>query len=168
MSATSTKQQAKKSRGIVVSKAPGGIVNFWVHDKTGKIVARSISHKFAPSNMVRAIEAGLPVKELKDLQASLGVPMERLFFLLGISKATHHRRKASGTLGPAQSDRVVRFAKLMGKAVKVFGNMEDAKQWLNSSQFGLGGAVPLDYAKTEVGAREVENLLGRIEYGVYS
>ena len=33
---------------------------------------------------------------------------------------------------------------------------------------GLGGAIPLEYAETEVGAREVENLLGRIEYGVYS
>jgi len=28
--------------------------------------------------------------------------------------------------------------------------------------------VPLDYARTEAGAREVENLLGRIKYGVYS
>ena len=66
------------------------------------------------------------------------------------------------------SDRVVRFAKLMGKAVKVFGNLDDARQWLSSPQFGLGGAVPLDYAKSELGAREVENLLGRIEYGVYT
>ncbi len=32
----------------------------------------------------------------------------------------------------------------------------------------LSGAVPLDYASTEVGAREIENLLGRIEYSVYS
>ena len=30
------------------------------------------------------------------------------------------------------------------------------------------GAVPLDYAETEIGAREVDNLLGRIEYSVYS
>jgi len=33
---------------------------------------------------------------------------------------------------------------------------------------GLGGETPLEYAETEVGAREVEDLLGRIEYGVYS
>jgi len=114
-------------------------------------------------------KVGLPVTELTDLQASLAVPAEKLAPMLGISKATFHRRKGTGAkLNPAVSDRVVRFAKLLGKAVKVFGDMEDAKQWLNSPQFGLGGAVPLDYAKTEVGAREVENLLGRIEYGVYS
>jgi putative toxin-antitoxin system antitoxin component (TIGR02293 family) len=109
------------------------------------------------------------VRELTDLQTSLAVPADRLAPMLGISKATFHRRKSAGSkLNPAVSDRIVRFAKLLGKAVKVFGDIEDAKQWLNSPQFGLGGAVPLDYAKTEVGAREVENLLGRIEYGVYS
>ena len=40
--------------------------------------------------------------------------------------------------------------------------------WLRSQQLGLGGEVPLDYAESEVGAREVEDLLGRIEFGVYS
>lgn len=179
MSETETKRHSKKSADPVAHRKSGqgatikyfgGVVEYYVqfHDKTRAVVGKTVSEKFAPSNMVRAIEDGLPVKELEDLQASLGVSMENLFSMIGISKATHHRRKASGKLKPAQSDRVVRFAKLMGKAAKVFGNMEDAKQWLNSSQFGLGGAVPLDYAKTEVGAREVENLLGRIEYGVYS
>ena len=45
---------------------------------------------------------------------------------------------------------------------------ENARQWLSSPQFGLGGAVPLKYAETEAGAREVEDLLGRIENAVYS
>ena len=56
----------------------------------------------------------------------------------------------------------------MGNAVEVFGGIEQARQWLSSPQFGLGGAIPLEYARTEVGAREVENLLGRIGYGVYT
>jgi putative toxin-antitoxin system antitoxin component (TIGR02293 family) len=56
----------------------------------------------------------------------------------------------------------------MGKAVEVLESEENARQWLTSPQFGLGGEVPLEYAGTEVGAREVEDLLGRIEYGVYS
>ena len=63
---------------------------------------------------------------------------------------------------------MVRFARLLGKAVGVLESEENARQWLSSPQFGLGGAIPLEYARTEVGAREVENLLGRIEYGVYS
>ena len=32
----------------------------------------------------------------------------------------------------------------------------------------LGGATPLGFARTEPGVREVEDLLGRIEYGIPS
>jgi putative toxin-antitoxin system antitoxin component (TIGR02293 family) len=141
------------------------VVSYYVRGPLETLVGAD----FTAANLVKALEVGLPVTELTDLQASLDVPVERLAPMLGISKATFHRRKGTGSkLNPAVSDRVVRFARLLGKAVKVFGDIDDAKQWLNSPQFGLGGAVPLDYAKTEVGAREVENLLGRIEYGVYS
>jgi putative toxin-antitoxin system antitoxin component (TIGR02293 family) len=57
---------------------------------------------------------------------------------------------------------------LLKKADDVFGDGASAREWLTHKQPGLGGAVPLDFARTEIGAREVENLLGRIEYGVYS
>ena len=94
--------------------------------------------------------------------------MERLVPMLGISKATLHRRKITGRLDAAESDRVVRFARLLGWAASVMESLDNGRRWLTSPQVGLGGAIPLEYAETEVGAREVENLLGRIEYGVYS
>jgi len=151
----------RKSASSGLKKAIGGVVSYCVHGPTGKL-------SFPSAKMVEVLRVGLPVYELDVLQASLAVPMEKLVPMLGISKATLHRRKAEGRLDQAESDRVVRFAKLMGKAVEVMESEENARQWLNSPQFGLGGAVPLEYAETEVGAREVENLLGRIEYGVYS
>ena len=122
----------------------------------------------APSKLIQAIRIGLPFGALGALQVGLDVPMEKLVPMLGISKATLHRRKAGGRRGRAESDRVVRFARLMGKAVEVMESEKNARQWLTAPQFGLGGAVPLEYAETEVGAREVEDLLGRIEQGVYS
>ena len=174
MTITGTKQSSKKPTTTVVVRrnrgqrgvrpAGAGVVSHCVHGATGK----SRAADFTPSKLIAALQVGLPVRELDELQASLAVPMDKLFPMLGISKATFHRRKAGGRLDPAESDRVVRFARLLGQAVKVFGDLEDARQWINSPQFGLGGAVPLNYAQTEIGAREVENLLGRIEYGVYS
>ncbi|MDQ3459226.1 MAG: MbcA/ParS/Xre antitoxin family protein [Deinococcota bacterium] len=50
----------------------------------------------------------------------------------------------------------------------MFDALESAADWLRSENLSLGGRTPLEYADTEIGAREVENLLGRIEYGVYS
>lgn len=139
-----------------------------VHSKTGKIVGQIVAQKLPATEIIGAVQHGLAIGEIENLRAILDLPIEGLAAKLGISKATLHRRKAAGKLDPAESDRVVRFARLMGKAVEVLESEENARKWLNSPQAGLGGAVPLDYAETEVGAREVEDLLGRIEYGVYS
>ncbi|MDZ4287471.1 MAG: antitoxin Xre/MbcA/ParS toxin-binding domain-containing protein [Prosthecobacter sp.] len=143
-----------------------GVVEYCVHGRSHSGAA--VGRQFAPAEMIETLKAGLPVQELDDLQRSLGLSMERLVPMLGISKATLHRRKAAGRLDAAESDRVVRFARLMGKAVEVLESDENARRWLNSPQIGLGGAMPLEFAETEVGAREVEDLLGRIEVGVYA
>ena len=121
-----------------------------------------------PSALIKVLEAGLPVHELDELRAHLDLPMDKLAPMLCISKATLHRRKAAGRLDVAESDRVVRFARLLGKAASVMESIENGRRWLAAPQVGFGGAVPLEYAQTEFGAREVENLLGRIEHGVYS
>jgi putative toxin-antitoxin system antitoxin component (TIGR02293 family) len=164
MSNTLTKGATKKIPGVrPVKKSVVGVVRYCVRASHSKTPAG-----FNTPQLIKVLQVGLPVQELDDLQATLNVPMAKLVPMLGISKATLHRRKAEGKLDPAESDRVVRFARLMGKAVEVLESEDNARQWLTSPQFGLGGAVPLEYAETEVGAREVEDLLGRIEYGVYS
>jgi len=57
---------------------------------------------------------------------------------------------------------------LFGLALALFeGDPAVAADWLTRPQPGLGGAVPIDLAKTGLGAREVETLLGRLEHGVF-
>ncbi len=121
-----------------------------------------------PHNVVRKVESGLKFRELENLREHLGLPLDKVGQTLGISRATLHRRKVSGRLDRDESDKVVRFERLLKKAARVFGSNDSAREWLKFPQFGLGGAVPLDYARTEAGAREVEHLLGRIEWGVLS
>ncbi len=122
----------------------------------------------SPAQVVQVVQNGLDFAELEALREQLDLPLDRLASQLGIARATLHRRKAGGRLTTDESDKVVRFARLLGHAVHLFGSVEDARRWLKTPQRGLGGAVPLEYAQTETGAREVENLLGRIDYGVYS
>jgi putative toxin-antitoxin system antitoxin component (TIGR02293 family) len=158
--ALSLEKSARKTAG----RAGKGIVSYWVHGDSGI----GDGKEFAPSALIKALEAGLPVRELDELRGQLDLPMEKLAPMLSISKATLHRRKAAGRLDVAESDRVVRYARLLGKAASVMESVGNGRCWLAAPQVGLGGAVPLEYAQTEFGAREVENLLGRIEYGVYS
>ncbi|SRR5882672_5144310 len=120
------------------------------------------------SDLIRQIQKGLRFSELETLQNSLEMPFEQLAAKLSISRSTLQRRKAAGRLSPDESDKVMRFSRLLEHATNVFGDIDKARAWLKHPQYGLGGAVPLDYAETEIGAREVDNLLGRIDYGVYS
>jgi putative toxin-antitoxin system antitoxin component (TIGR02293 family) len=133
-----------------------------VEKKTGSARAKH------PTELIRQIQKGLRFSELETLQNTIDLPFEQLAAKLCISRSTLHRRKAAGRLSPDESDKVMRLSRLLDHAAKVFGDVEKARAWLKFPQVGLGGAVPLDYAQTEVGAREVDDLLGRIDYGVYS
>jgi len=117
---------------------------------------------------IERIRAGLSFRAAQQLQKALGVSLEQLAAVLGMSRATLHRRKTQGRLAEPESERLVRYQQLLKKAVDVFGNETKAREWLTHPQPGLAQAVPIEFAHTEIGAREVENLLGRIEYGVYS
>jgi putative toxin-antitoxin system antitoxin component (TIGR02293 family) len=117
---------------------------------------------------INRIHAGLSFRAVQNLQKALDVPLEKIASVLGMSRATLHRRKIQGRIDQEESEKLVRYQRLLKKAEEVLGDAASAREWLTSKQTGLGRAVPLDFAKTEIGAREVENLLGRIEYGVYS
>jgi len=123
---------------------------------------------FAPVDVIQRVVKGLPFSELETLRSEIDEPLESLARQLSISRSTLQRRRTERRLSPQESDRVMRFWRLLQHATRVFGDVARARQWLKFPQRGLGAAVPLDYASTEVGAREVENLLGRIDYGVYS
>jgi putative toxin-antitoxin system antitoxin component (TIGR02293 family) len=117
---------------------------------------------------VTKVREGLSISEFHAMQESLGVTEERLAGFLGMSRATLHRRKKIGHLDCAESDRLVRYARLMSRASAVLGGAASACSWLLASAIAFEGECPLDYADTEIGAREVEALLGRIEHGVFS
>src|SRR5438552_17140667 len=117
---------------------------------------------------IEQIRAGLSFRAVQNLQKALDLPMERIASVLGMSRATLHRRKIQGKIDREESEKLVRYRSLLKKAEDVFADAPSAREWLTHKQPGLGNAVPLDFARTEIGAREVENLLGRIEYGVYS
>lgn len=124
--------------------------------------------KTAPSPMMlhAAICKGVNMVTVDLLKADLDMNDGQLAEALGTSTPTLQRmRKGGKTLDAVESDRFYRYARIFSLAVEVFEDEANAKSWLHRPQFGLGGAVPLDLIKTEPGARTVENLLMRIEYG---
>jgi putative toxin-antitoxin system antitoxin component (TIGR02293 family) len=119
--------------------------------------------KRAPENETKGRATGLAFGEFEALRKQLDLSLDELSLRLGLSRAAIEQRRASGRLTTDESGKVVCFARLLGHAVHLFGGLEEARRWLKEPQRGLHGAVPLDYAKTDLGAREVENLLAQLD-----
>ncbi len=118
--------------------------------------------------VIKVIEKGLPVSTFTKIRNELGLPDKDLAKFIRVPKSTLAVRKKKSKFSFEESERLYRVQRLITKAMNVFGDIEAARKWLKEKAYGLGDISPLEFAKTEVGAREVENLLGRIEHGVFS
>lgn len=119
--------------------------------------------------LIHEVERGLPYKALESLAAASGVAVSVIASIAGIPDRTLARRKAASRLAPDESERLLRLSTIFEKAVGLFeGDIPAAVTWLTSAKKALGNQTPLGYSRTEIGAREVENLIGRLEHGVFS
>lgn len=120
------------------------------------------------TQLITRIKDGLPIGTFQELCKCLAMSEKELSGILKIPSTTLARRKRSGRLSFEESERVYRLARLYDKALQVFEHTESALRWLKEPAWALGDISPLAYADTEVGAKEVEDLLGRIEHGVFT
>ncbi len=117
------------------------------------------------------VSHGIPSASITHLAHALDpLSSNALSEALGISLRTLHRKKGAqtDTLSVAQGGRAFKFAEVVAKATMVLGSREAAVQWLTSPAMGLGQQKPIDLLATSVGTQLVEELLDRIEYGVYA
>ena len=117
----------------------------------------------------RKILAGFPYRAFGKLQDAFAEQQQDLPALLEFPARTLARRKATGTLSAVESEAVFRIASLVALASELFGgNRATAIQWLNKPARSLSGETPMMRARTEVGGRDVEQLIGRLRHGVFS
>lgn len=113
-----------------------------------------------------ALRQGVPRSAFEQLRADLGVSTEELAEILGIPTRTLARR--TERFKPDESERLLRVASVVAKAVDLLEDSAAARRWMTQPKRALGGLTPLRCCDTEIGSREVEALLGRIEHGVFS
>jgi putative toxin-antitoxin system antitoxin component (TIGR02293 family) len=120
-------------------------------------------------DLARLVREGLPVVAVTALAEKLQIGNSALSRKLGIPQRTLTRRLSQRSLlTPAESDRTVRMARVLARAIETIGDPEKAIEWLRTPNRALGGERPLDHLDTDVGAQMVDDVLGRIAYGVYS
>lgn len=130
----------------------------------------------APSDEIRELDswherilAGLDFSAVENIKAQASLTDAELARLLGLGEATLRRaRVARAKLDPATSDRLYRLSKVVAAAEEVLESPANAMRWLRRAQPALRGEVPLELLVTQAGADEVETLLRRIDFGVYT
>ena len=131
-----------------------------------KVLGKTIKN---PEDLAHLIRKGLPVGSISALAAKLHIGNSVLSRKLGIPQRTLTRRITQHSrLTPAESDRTVRLAQVYANAAETLGSGDKAAAWLKTPNRALRGGRPLDQLDTDPGVREVEDVLGRISYGVYS
>ena len=119
--------------------------------------------------VIDAVERGFDSSAVARLAAIFEIAEGDVLAAVDISRSTFSRRKKrQERLTSSESDRLYRIIRLFGRAVEVLGSESDARQWMRTSKRALGGVSPLVMARTDAGAQEVEDLLGRIEHGIPS
>jgi|SRR5215469_12886707 len=123
-----------------------------------------------PTNkLLLLVQRGVPYKMLGTVSAQTGIPTQELATLIEIPERTLARRRVTGKLDRNESERLLRLARVVSSSVRLFeGDVDAAVVWLKTPLKALSHNTPLSYARFEIGAREVEDLIGRLEHGVFS
>jgi putative toxin-antitoxin system antitoxin component (TIGR02293 family) len=115
------------------------------------------------------LQRGFAFIALEQLMRHTGLSQARLGDLANIPTTTMARRRRAGRFSPEESDRLLRIARVVADAIQLFeGDEAAARRWLDTPAAALTGRAPIDCVTTEHGARLVEDLIGRLEHGVFT
>ncbi|GHE81997.1 TIGR02293 family toxin-antitoxin system antitoxin component [Camelimonas fluminis] len=115
--------------------------------------------------MIGLLRKGIPVGSIDNMIKSGLLTMAEIDTVV-IPRKTLENRRRIGTLTTEQSDRLLRAASVVARAVTVFGSKDKAGVWLRRRTTALSGEAPVSLLDTSTGAEQVLNLLGRIEHGI--
>ena len=121
-----------------------------------------------PAEILELVRTGLPYQALESIRKRLDLSLVEAAYVLHVPLRTLARRRHGRKLDAGESDRLYRLARIAGQAVGALGTEDKAAAWLRRPNRALNGAVPLGLLDTDLGARQVEDVLGRMAHGVVS
>ncbi len=143
-------------------QAPQSVVAMVVHKLGGR--AALGADVFSQADLARVVQHGIRLKVLKHV-LNAGFSQQEIERFIIPARTLSHRKTRKEPLTIEESDRVVRLTRIQALAEDVFGDVQKANRWLRESLGILDGKSPLELARTEAGARLVEQILAKIDWG---
>ena len=120
------------------------------------------------TDWIAVVRQGLSATAIDAMAKTLRLTQSELATALCIPERTLARRKKEGRLTSEESAKLVRLARVVGRAAETFEDLDTALDWLKSPNAALSGATPLSLLDTDIGAESVTDTLGRIAHGVFA
>jgi putative toxin-antitoxin system antitoxin component (TIGR02293 family) len=131
-------------------------------------LTKPAGNRIDPLQQIAFIREGYGARVVDELAESIGIPRRKLVESLRLSDRTiRFRAKKRQRLTPEESQKIHRVEEVFARAKEVLESKEAAQRWLTTPAYGLGNVRPIDFLDTDLGLREVHNLLSAIEWGNY-
>jgi putative toxin-antitoxin system antitoxin component (TIGR02293 family) len=117
---------------------------------------------------MEATRAGISKAELEQLKEKASLDYDQLAQLLNVSRATLINKKGQERFSSSLSERIMSLADIYSYGYDVFGDAQQFNTWIFQPIQALGGKPPYALLDNQYGREEVRNIIGRIDYGVYS
>lgn len=117
---------------------------------------------------LESVEAGVPVETMTSFVSASGVELKDIYDIVIPARTLKHRRSRKQALSPDESDKLARLVRVFDQAVSVFGDPEQARNWLNKPKKRFDERTPLHMLRTDFGGRMVEEMLGQIDEGMFA
>jgi putative toxin-antitoxin system antitoxin component (TIGR02293 family) len=120
-----------------------------------------------PEGIRDAVKEGLNIGWFDRLAELFGVTASQFADVMGMEARTLSRRRKEGKLSTRESSSLYHLAVVYAHALDVLGSSETVKSWFHAPEPDFAGMKPFELLDTAPGIQEVDQLLGRIEHGVF-
>jgi putative toxin-antitoxin system antitoxin component (TIGR02293 family) len=124
--------------------------------------------RLTPMEKMKLSKIGVTKEYLEKVKEKTMLDYQKLAVVLSINRATLINKKQEEKFSAAQSERIIVLDAMYNQGLEVFRSKEKLNAWLNAPNRALGGKIPYEVMDNQFGREEVLNLLGRIQWGVYS
>jgi len=186
------KTRSKKAKIVYRDRATGSLTDQVLHKRQSGYTTVPDTYAFSTDNVVKTFSllgmtgatikklssafdyielsnAGITKNAINVLADNIGI--SRKFIsenIFDVSVKTMERKDNKTKLDKRISSHAIEIAKVVQHTWKVFREEDKVKRWLNQTNRALNNKKPVELFDTLSGILIVDDILGRIEEGVYS
>ncbi len=161
------------AKALTVGRAEATLVKYQNnYSKSANVLligaARKPENQMTSLEKMKIVHLGLSKQDLESLKAKTRLDYGKLAKALSVTRATLINKKKQQKFSTVLSERIMSLADIYSYGYEVFEDEDRFNQWMFRPNQALNGQAPYELMDNHFGREEVRNVIGRIEYGVYS